>query len=84
MMLFFETGVRVNEMTYIKKEHLQFEHNHILITNTKGYKQRFVPMQEDMQKQFLENVIALLNNLIVNYGESLLLKNSSYLLTIGI
>lgn len=51
MMLFLETGVRVNEMTYIKKEHLQFEHNRILITNTKGYKQRFVPMQEDMQKQ---------------------------------
>lgn len=51
MMLFLETGARANELINIKVSDIDFSNNRILLTNTKGYKQRFVPIQKNMQKQ---------------------------------
>lgn len=58
MMLFLETGIRVNELAHVQEQNIDFEHNRLLITNTKNYKQRFVPIQTEMQKQ-LKKYLAL-------------------------
>ncbi|MBK3496992.1 tyrosine-type recombinase/integrase [Viridibacillus sp. YIM B01967] len=51
MMMFLETGVRANEMAHIQIHNIDFDRDRILVTNTKGYKQRFVPIQKEMQGQ---------------------------------
>lgn len=51
MMLFLETGLRANEMVNVCTTDIDFSHDRILVRNTKGYKQRFVPIQKEMQNQ---------------------------------
>ncbi|MED4354461.1 tyrosine-type recombinase/integrase [Schinkia azotoformans] len=51
MMLYLECGVRANEMINICVSDIDFTNNRILVRNTKGYKQRFVPIQDEMIKQ---------------------------------
>jgi site-specific recombinase XerD len=66
MMLFLETGVRANEMINVCISDLDFSHDRILIRNTKGYKQRFVPIQSGMQSQ-LQKYLHLRGNLKHDY-----------------
>lgn len=51
MMMFLEIGARANELISIKVSDLDLENSKILLTNTKGYKQRFVQVQKEMQIQ---------------------------------
>jgi integrase/recombinase XerD len=58
MMLFLETGIRVNELTGLTLSDIRWEDNLILIRNAKSYRERQVPMQKRMKEQ-LKKYIAI-------------------------
>ncbi|MGN4127406.1 tyrosine-type recombinase/integrase [Lysinibacillus sphaericus] len=52
MMLFMlETGVRVNELVNIHIHHVDMPNSRVLIASPKGHRQRYVPVQKEMQEQ---------------------------------
>ncbi|MGE6609848.1 tyrosine-type recombinase/integrase [Peribacillus sp. NPDC076916] len=51
MMLLLETGIRASECIGINIKDIDFSRSRLLIQNTKGYKQRFVPIQDKMKNQ---------------------------------
>lgn len=51
MMMLLETGIRASECIGIRISDLDLSRSRILIQNTKGYKQRFVPTQNKMKEQ---------------------------------
>jgi integrase/recombinase XerD len=53
MLLMLDTGIRISELLSIKKEHVNFENNSILILG-KGNKERFIPIGTFLKKQLME------------------------------
>jgi site-specific recombinase XerD len=51
MMLLLETGIRASECVGIRLSDIDFRRSRILIQNTKGYRQRYVPIQKQMKEQ---------------------------------
>lgn len=51
MMLLLETGIRVNELIGVKVNDINWEESKLLIRNTKGYMQRYVPLSATMKDQ---------------------------------
>ncbi len=51
MMVFLETGVRVNEMSGLSLADIQWEDSLLRIRNAKTYRERLVPIQSEMKKQ---------------------------------
>lgn len=51
MMLLLETGIRASECVGIRLSDIDFQRSRILIQNTKGYRQRYVPIQKQMKEQ---------------------------------
>lgn len=51
MMLLLETGIRASECVGIRLSDIDFKRSRILIQNTKGYRQRYVPIQKRMKEQ---------------------------------
>lgn len=58
MMLFLETGIRVNELTGLTLADIRWEDNLICIRNAKSYRERLVPFQKEMKNQ-LKKYIAI-------------------------
>ncbi|PYZ99099.1 recombinase XerD [Alteribacter lacisalsi] len=58
MMLFLETGIRVNEMTGLSIADIRWEDNLVCIRNAKSYRERLVPIQKVMKQQ-LKKYIAV-------------------------
>ncbi|WP_163971807.1 tyrosine-type recombinase/integrase [Oceanobacillus halotolerans] len=58
MMLFLETGIRVNELTGLTLADIRWEDNLICVRNAKSYRERLVPIQKDMRNQ-LKKYIAI-------------------------
>jgi integrase/recombinase XerD len=56
MMLFLETGIRVNELTGLTLADLRWEDNLICIRNAKSYRERLVPIQKEMKNQLKKYV----------------------------
>ncbi|QYF82339.1 site-specific integrase [Brevibacterium sp. PAMC21349] len=48
-MMLLETGIRASECIGINIKDIDYSRSRILIQNTKGYKQRFVPIQDRMK-----------------------------------
>jgi integrase/recombinase XerD len=51
MLLFLETGIRVNEMAGLSLADIQWEDSLLRIRNAKTYRERLVPIQSEMKKQ---------------------------------
>jgi integrase/recombinase XerD len=51
MLLLLETGIRAKEIVGISVHDINFGDSSIIIRDGKGYKERLVPIQRDMQKQ---------------------------------
>ncbi|EKN67073.1 site-specific integrase/recombinase [Neobacillus bataviensis LMG 21833] len=51
MMLFLETGIRVNELIGLEVSDIRWEDNLICIRNAKSYRERLVPIQKEMKNQ---------------------------------
>ncbi|MFK9118594.1 tyrosine-type recombinase/integrase [Peribacillus frigoritolerans] len=49
--MLLETGIRASECIGINIKDIDYSRSRILIQNTKGYKQRFVPIQDRMKEQ---------------------------------
>ncbi|CAH0290065.1 Tyrosine recombinase XerC [Peribacillus simplex] len=49
MLLLLETGVRANELIGVEVSDIKWEESTMLVRNTKGYKQRFVPLSPTMK-----------------------------------
>lgn len=49
MLLLLETGVRANELVGVEVSDIKWEESTVLVHNTKGYKQRFVPLSPTMK-----------------------------------
>lgn len=58
MMLFLETGIRVNELCGLTLADIRWEDNLICIRNAKSYRERLVPIQKEMKYQ-LKKYIAI-------------------------
>ncbi|MCA0992964.1 tyrosine-type recombinase/integrase [Pseudalkalibacillus hwajinpoensis] len=58
MLIFLETGVRVNELTGLSLADIRWEDNLICIRNAKSYRERLVPIQSEMKTQ-LKKYIAI-------------------------
>lgn len=58
MMMFLETGIRVNELTGLTLADIRWEDNLICIRNAKSYRERLVPIQKEMKNQ-LKKYIAI-------------------------
>lgn len=62
MMIFLETGIRVNELVGISIVDIQWEDSLLRIRNAKTYRERLVPIQSEMKKQ-LKKYIAVRGSL---------------------
>ncbi|WHX62762.1 tyrosine-type recombinase/integrase [Peribacillus frigoritolerans] len=62
MLLFLETGIRVNELTGLTIADIRWEDNLICIRNAKSYRERLVPIQTEMKNQ-LKKYIAIRGNI---------------------
>ncbi|PFG03022.1 tyrosine-type recombinase/integrase [Bacillus sp. es.036] len=51
MMVFLETGIRVNELVGLSIADIQWEDSLLRIRNAKTYRERLVPIQSEMKKQ---------------------------------
>jgi len=51
MMVFLETGIRVNELVGLSLADIQWEDSLLRIRNAKTYRERLVPIQSEMKKQ---------------------------------
>lgn len=51
MMVFLETGIRVNELAGLCLSDIQWEDSLLRIRNAKTYRERLVPIQSEMKKQ---------------------------------
>ncbi|MCY7861605.1 tyrosine-type recombinase/integrase [Bacillus haynesii] len=51
MMVFLETGIRVNELAGLSLSDIQWEDSLLRIRNAKTYRERLVPIQSEMKKQ---------------------------------
>ncbi|MFC7320067.1 tyrosine-type recombinase/integrase [Halobacillus campisalis] len=51
MMLMLETGIRVNELAGLSLNDIRWEDDLICIRNAKSYRERLVPIQNEMKKQ---------------------------------
>lgn len=51
MLLLVETGIRANELVGLKITDIQWHDSTLLIRNSKGYKQRIVPLSATMKEQ---------------------------------
>jgi integrase/recombinase XerD len=51
MLLLLETGVRVHELVGVKVADINWDESKLLIRNTKGYLQQFVPLSATMKEQ---------------------------------
>lgn len=58
MLLFLETGIRVNELVGLSLADIRWEDNLIVIRNAKSYRERLVPIQKEMKHQ-LKKYIAI-------------------------
>ncbi|MFE8695966.1 tyrosine-type recombinase/integrase [Cytobacillus sp. FJAT-53684] len=58
MLLMLETGIRVNELAGLSLIDIRWEDNLIVIRNAKSYRERLVPIQNDMKQQ-LKKYIAI-------------------------
>ncbi|MFM9532387.1 tyrosine-type recombinase/integrase [Lysinibacillus sp. IITD104] len=56
MLLFLETGIRVNELIGITLADIRWEDNLICIRNAKTYRERLVPIQNEMKSQLKKYV----------------------------
>ncbi|MBV7509687.1 tyrosine-type recombinase/integrase [Bacillus sp. sid0103] len=63
MLLLLETGVRVNELIGVKVSDINWEESKVLIRNTKGYLQRYVPLSATMKDQ-LRRYLAIRGNVV--------------------
>jgi integrase/recombinase XerD len=52
MLLMLETGIRVNELAGLSLSDIRWEDNLVCIRNAKSYRERLVPIQSEMKKQF--------------------------------
>ena len=52
MMVLLETGIRVNELVGLSLADIQWEDSLLRIRNAKTYRERLVPIQSEMKKQF--------------------------------
>uniref|UniRef100_A0A7U4DJS9 Integrase family protein n=1 Tax=Geobacillus sp. (strain Y4.1MC1) TaxID=581103 RepID=A0A7U4DJS9_GEOS0 len=66
MMLLLETGIRASECVGIRLGDIDFQRSRILIQNTKGYRQRYVPIQKQMKEQ-LKKYLAIRGTLDHDY-----------------
>ncbi|USK45508.1 tyrosine-type recombinase/integrase [Cytobacillus oceanisediminis] len=58
MLLFLETGMRVNELAGLSLADIRWEDNLLCIRNAKSYRERLVPIQNEMKNQ-LKKYIAI-------------------------
>ncbi|WP_331712020.1 tyrosine-type recombinase/integrase [Bacillus sp. SJS] len=65
LLLFIETGVRVNELTGIEVNDVDFANSNIRIRNAKSYRERLVPIQSRMKEQ-LRKWIQIRGNAVTN------------------
>ncbi|MGE6630737.1 tyrosine-type recombinase/integrase [Bacillus sp. NPDC077027] len=56
MMMFLETGIRVNELTGLTLADIRWEDNLVCIRNAKSYRERLVPIQKEMKIQLKKYV----------------------------
>jgi integrase/recombinase XerD len=63
MLLLVETGVRANELIGVKISDINWEESKLLIRNTKGYLQRYVPLSATMKDQ-LRRYMAIRGNVV--------------------
>lgn len=58
MLLMLETGIRVNELAGLSLNDIRWEDNLVVIRNAKSYRERLVPIQNEMKQQ-LKKYIAI-------------------------
>lgn len=58
MMIFLETGMRVNELSGLTLADIRWEDNLLCVRNAKSYRERLVPIQKEMKNQ-LKKYIAI-------------------------
>ncbi|MCA1059779.1 tyrosine-type recombinase/integrase [Rossellomorea aquimaris] len=79
MLLLVETGIRANELVGLKITDIHWDESNLLIRNTKGYKQRMVPLSVTMKDQLrrysaIRGVIVDCDSLFVTVDETPLTK----------
>ncbi|WP_088105225.1 tyrosine-type recombinase/integrase [Halalkalibacter urbisdiaboli] len=56
MLLFLETGIRINELIHIKVNDILWEEHLLRVSHAKNRTERFVPFQEKMKKRLLDYI----------------------------
>ncbi len=63
MLLLLETGIRANELVGVNVNDINWDESTLLIRNTKGYKQRYVPVSPTM-KEALRRYISIRGSIV--------------------